>query len=110
MLRLVFAEDAERDLELQADYYAYRVTRDLADQYVLSVQMTLRLLRERPKIGRACHYRHASLRDLREWRVDHPFERMLIYYRLEDDALVVFRIVAANRDRPRRLLDPPGAE
>jgi len=38
------------------------------------------------------------------------FHKHLLFYRVEDEALVLFRVLYGMRDLPRRLLDQPGAE
>jgi len=46
---------------------------------------------------------------LRFYPVEKPFHRHLLYYRISGEELVAFRVVPGERDLPRRLLDPPGA-
>jgi plasmid stabilization system protein ParE len=39
-----------------------------------------------------------------------PFRVHLIFYRVEGECLVVFRVMHGMRDLPRRLIEPPGSE
>lgn len=38
------------------------------------------------------------------------FHNHLLFYRVEEEALVLFRVLHGMRDLPRRLLGQPGAE
>lgn len=71
---------------------------------------TLHWLGKQPDLGRLCHFRSNKLANLRCFRMSGSFGKHLIFYRLEDDTLYIFRVLHGMRDMPRRLLDPPRAE
>ena len=82
----------------------------LALDYARAVEATLEFLAEHPHLGTLCAYPEPQLAGLRLYPVEKPFNRHLIHYRISGEELVAFRVVPGARDRPRRLLDPPGAE
>jgi len=104
------SDEAQCDVELQAEYYARERDLQLALDFTHAVESAITALGTTPSLGPTCKLQHAELGQLRKWRVDAPFERHLIFYRVEAGAVVVVRIIHGMRDLPRRLLDPPGAE
>jgi toxin ParE1/3/4 len=74
------------------------------------VLTTLRSLTELPDFGRRRKFRHPALLDLRSFRVNPPFDKVLIFYRVTNDTLEVWRLMHGARDLPRRLLEAPGAD
>ena len=109
-LRVVYTDDFPADAAEQARWYARQWDEALALDYARAVEATLEFLAENPQLGKLCAYPEPQLADLRFYLVEKPFEQHLIYYRISDEELVAFRVVAGARDLPRRLLDPPGAE
>jgi plasmid stabilization system protein ParE len=69
--------------------------------------MTVRKLSQLPDLGRVRHFRNPMFHGLRSFRVDAPFERFLIFYRVSETTLLVWRLMAGSRDLPRRLAEPP---
>jgi toxin ParE1/3/4 len=104
------SDEAQRDVELQAEYYAQERDLQLALDFTHAVESAATALGSTPSLGPICQLKHAELGRLRKWRVDPPFDRHLIFYRVEADAVVVVRIIHGMRDLPRRLLNPPGVE
>ncbi len=48
----------------------------------------------------------AALRELRSFRVNPPFGRFLLFYRVTNDTLEAWRLMHGARDLPRRLVEP----
>ncbi len=109
-LKLQKGEVFKRDFEHQAQWYLRHAGDDIAQRYWDYLNETLRLLTIHPAMGRARRYRHRELKELRSFRVNPPFERHLIFYRFDSNALYAVRVIDGARDLPRRLLQPPGTD
>lgn len=102
--------DASEDVRLQSLWYDINAGQDVAERYLNFFVQTLHTLAKQPDLGRIRKFRDRRLAQLRSYRIEGSFEKHLIFYRVEDDTLVVFRLLHGVRDLPRRLLEPPGAE
>jgi toxin ParE1/3/4 len=81
------------------EIYAY-IARDnveAARRFNIAVAETLIALRKNPKLGIAWHARRSQLSDLR-WKRVRRFRKYLIFYRAEDEQIVVVRILHGARD------------
>jgi plasmid stabilization system protein ParE len=45
------------------------------------------------------------LRDLYSFQVERPFQNILIFYRVTENALQAWRLMHGSRDLPRRLVE-----
>jgi plasmid stabilization system protein ParE len=61
----------------------------------------------RPDLGRPRHFRHPKLLGLRSFPVERPFDKILIFYRENDEALEAVRLMHGARNLARRLREPP---
>ena len=104
------SDEAQLDLELQAEYYAQCAGLQLAFDFTRAVERSCTALGVTPSLGPIYKIRDPQLGTLRKWRVDEPFDKHLIFYRTDEDAIVVVRLIHGMRDLPRRLLEPPGAD
>ena len=52
--------------------------------------------------------KHPLLQGLRSFRVEPPFDKLLVFYRSTEQALQAWRLMHGTRDLPRRLVEPPG--
>jgi len=107
------SEDFSRDFDLQYRYYLDRAGEEVAERFLEAVLATLRVLvsqPEAPEAGPRRKFKHPLLVDLRSFRVGHPFEAHLIFYRYTGAELFVERLMHGARDLPRRLTEPPGSE
>ena len=109
-LRSQVSDDASQDLARQFDWYEREAGTDVAEQYLSSFRVTVKMLARQPDAGTARHFRSPLLRGIRCFQLGSPFRVHLVFYRVEDDALVVFRVLHGMRDLPRRLVRPPGQE
>lgn len=99
----------ERDVAAHFAWYLTEANEDVAWRFKRAVDSALVTLSQQPAVGRRCKFRAAALRELRSFRVDPPFERILIFYRVVGDAVEAWRAMHGARDLPQRLVEPPGA-
>lgn len=103
-------EEASLDIRLQSDWYDVHAGADISERYLMSLVETLNDLAVQPDLGRVRKFRNRRLAGLRSFQIQGSFHKHLIFYRIEDDTLVLFRVLQGMRDLPRRLLEPPGSE
>jgi plasmid stabilization system protein ParE len=110
MLIADIGADALLDLDLQFEWYADVADEDVAERYLSAFHETKEQLCLQPDLGRIRRFRDRRLSKLRSFHLRGSFQKHLIFYRVENDTLVVFRVLQGMRDLPRRLLEPPGSE
>ena len=108
--RVEVSDAAREDLALQSAWYVQKAGADIAERYLNAFDATLKKLQSLPEIGRLRMFRDPRLQGLRSFMTDGAFRLHLIFYRVEADTLVVFRVIHGMRDLPRRLMQEPGAE
>jgi plasmid stabilization system protein ParE len=92
----------DADIERQFEWYLTRPNLEpeeavhLAGRFAVAVARTLDFLLENPEAGRRRFARAATVSPCRSWRVDMPFHRFLIFYRLEGDTLQVDRLLEGH--------------
>jgi plasmid stabilization system protein ParE len=101
------AEDFNADFDQQYRWYLEQAGEELAERFLNPVLLTLHSLARQSDLGRRRKFRHPSLRNLRSFRVNPPFDRILIFYRVNSDTLEAWRSMHGARDLPRRLVEPP---
>lgn len=110
LTRQEVSEDAREDLALQYEWYAREAGEAIAERYITAFRQTLDLIAQQPEIGMNRKFRSPKLQGIRSRPIHGAFRVHLVFYRIEADTLVVFRVLHGMRDLPRRLLDSPGAE
>jgi toxin ParE1/3/4 len=95
------------DFEKQFEWYARQAGWGIAEKFLSAVDDTIRLLSERPALGRSRNFRHKNLKGIRSYRVNPPFDRHLIFYRHDASWLSIERLIHGARDLPHRLTEPP---
>lgn len=100
-------EDARTDLQIQYEWYLEKADDEIADRYLKSFQDTLSKLVTQPDLGVMRRFRSKRLRGIRSIQLLGAFRIHLLFYRLEGEVLVVFRVMHGMRDLPRRLLERP---
>lgn len=109
MSRRLERSDAFReDFALQALWYVRQGEAELGRRYQRAVEATLQLLLREPEIGRRRGFRHPKLAGLRSMAVQRPFSNLIIFYRVNDSVVQLWRLLHGARDLPRRLRDGPG--
>jgi plasmid stabilization system protein ParE len=98
------------DFEIQFDWYVEKAGAELAWRFQAAVDESLRKISIQPDLGRIRRFRNPRLIGLRSFRVERPFRRLLIFYRISGDCLQAVRLMHTARDLPRRLTQPPGTE
>ena len=93
-----------------SEWYALNASRDVAEQYLVAVEATCRLLGQHPRLGPRGGFTHPRLRDWRFFVVFRPFKRHVLFYEAIGDDAVLRRAMHGHRDLPQRLLEPPGTE
>lgn len=77
---------------------------DLADEFVATVEETIFYLQVHPLAGRPRLVRFSDLQGFRSWRVNRPFNRFVIFYRIEGPTVALERLLEGHRlraaDRP----------
>ena len=104
------AEDFNADFDHLYRWYLDRAGEELAEEFLAAVLVTLRSLAAQPDFGRPRRFRHQALRELRSFRVNPPFVKILLFYRVTGDTLEAWRLIHGSRDLPRRLVEPPSHE
>ncbi len=108
-LQVARASHFTADFEKQFAWYVERAGPDLAWRFQVALDRSLARISNQPDLGRLRHFRHARLQGLRSFQVERPFQKLLIFYRVEGDTLQVVRLMHGARDLPRRLAHPPGS-
>lgn len=98
------------DYELRFDYYTYEAGEEVAWNFEQAVIATLTSLSLHPELGRRRRFRHPQLAELRSFRVESPFSKLLLFYRVTDTHLEAWRLMHGSRDLSRRLLEPPDSD
>jgi toxin ParE1/3/4 len=101
------ARDFTADFENVFGWYVDKAGVELAWRFQRALDNSLAQLSIRPDLGRPRHFRHPKLRGLRTFPVEHPFDKILIFYRANDQTLDALRFMHGARNLPRRLIEPP---
>lgn len=109
-LRLEQAEEFQTDFAVQARWYVREAGAEIGWRFEAAVHSTLELLCAQPDLGRKRHFRHPKLRGLLSLTVQRPFNRMIVFYRVDGEVLQAVRLMHGARDLPRRLVEPPATE
>jgi len=108
VMHCLVSDAAKNDLAIQSAWYAHHADEDVAERYLTSFRHTLEVLSAQPDLGHPRRFRNPRLSGLRSMVMHGAFRVHLIFYRVENEALVVFRVMHGMRDLRRRLLQPPG--
>jgi len=108
--RIEVSEDARQDLALQHAWYDRKAGPEVAERYLTAFRETVENLAQQPGSGRLRCFRSPKLQSIRSFSILSPFRCHLVFYRIEGECLVVFRVMHGMRDLPRRLTQPPNAD
>src|SRR3989442_1128796 len=97
------------DFERQFGWFVNEAGAEIARRFQSALDVSLLKLSNQPDLGRPRHFSHPKLRGLRSYPVERPFDKLLIFYRFEDELLRAVRLMHSARDLPRRLVQPPGS-
>ena len=108
-LTLHRAEAFNADFDRQYRWYLDRAGEEVAERFLQAVAVTLPLLAREPGLGRTRRFRNPILRGLRSFQAKQPFQKILIFYRVNENTLEAWRLIHGARNLPRRLVEPPGS-
>jgi toxin ParE1/3/4 len=94
------------DFDQQYRWYLAEAGEELAERFVTALETTLLLLATQPDLGQRRKFRHPALAGIRSFRVEPPFQNLLIFYRHNIAELSAERLMHGARDLPRRLVEP----
>ena len=77
----------------------------VASHYLEAFHMSVSVLVPQPAAGTPRKFRDPRLQGLRSVLMPGAFRVHLVFYRMEEDAVVVFRVLHGMRDLPRRLVE-----
>lgn len=98
------------DVTNQFGWYCEKVGEELSWRFFNAADSTLMKVAGQPDLGAIRRFRNPLLRGLRPIAVESPFDKFLIFYRMDEHTLEAWRLMHGARDLPRRLLEPPGFE
>lgn len=104
------SESYLQDFANQARWYVRHAGEDVARRFEAAADHTVVALSRDPELGRVRRFKEPRLRGLRPFRVEPPFNKLLIFYRWEGDVLEVWPLMHGARDLGRRLLQLPASE
>lgn len=100
----------EADVGTRFRWYLEEAGEGIAQRFKDAVDVTLDDLALHPELGRRRRFRHPKLAGLRTFRVEPPFNKVLIFYRATDTHLEAWRLMHGSRDLSRRLREPPSLD
>jgi toxin ParE1/3/4 len=107
-LSLHRADEFNTDFDQQYRWYLSEADEEVAERFFEALENTLQILLTQPELGHRRKFRRSALSNLRSFRVEPPFDKLLIFYRYNDAELSAERLMHGSRDLPRRLAEPPG--
>src|SRR5438093_693755 len=75
----LFTADVQREFARYWDEAGEHV----AWRFEAAVELTLLAITRQPGLGRQRRFRHPALRELRSFRVEPPFNKLLVFYRVD---------------------------
>ena len=100
----------ETDVAERFRWYLEEAGEEVAQRFKDAVDETLDDLSLHPALGRRRRFRHPLLAGLRSFRIEPPFNKVLVFYRLGNENLEAWRLMHGSRDLSRRLLEAPGLD
>jgi len=106
-VNILLSAAAAEDIALQMSWYELRADEAVAARYELALKETFLIIAKNPRLGRIMPFEAAELAGIRRFPASAPFHWHLVFYRADDSALDIERVLHGVRDLPRRLLEPP---
>jgi toxin ParE1/3/4 len=100
--RLLVSKAAAADILEQAEWYIVQSGPKLAKRWEKAVTSAILRTVRRPATGTPCAFRSQRLKDLRRTTIA-GFPKHLIFYRFDEKALLILRVVHGARDLERLL-------
>lgn len=96
----------QADVVNQFSWYFKEASEEIAWQFEAAVNETISRLLRNPTLGRVRHFRDPRLTGMRSFQVNSPFDRFLIFFRIDQDIVTMERLVEGSRNLGVRLLEP----
>jgi plasmid stabilization system protein ParE len=106
-LKLEQSEYFLADVELQFRWYLWKAGPRVASRYRAAVQATLLKVVASPHSGRPRFQGDPELEGLRCCPLAKPFQKQLLFYRVQGQRLIIERTIHGARNLPKRLREPP---
>jgi plasmid stabilization system protein ParE len=106
-LKLQQSEWFWADLVRHTNWYRDEAGPGIAEEFVNSVEATLKTLTRSPGLGRRRFPNRPELAGIRSFRIQKPFHRLLVFYRCDAHTFFAERLIHGARDLPRRLRQSP---
>lgn len=97
----------ETDVAMQFGWYVHEAGERLAWRFFEAVQRVIARLSDQPEIGRGRRFKDVRLQGLRSLRVDAPFSKVLIFYRVTAADIELWRLMHGAQNLPMRLKEAP---
>jgi toxin ParE1/3/4 len=91
---------ASQDIEAIADYLAARSSLNSAERFLSNIDATLQRIAQFPELGRKRDELYPGSRSF-------PYQRYLIFYRLLNNDIEIFRVVSDYQDLTSLFEDSP---
>lgn len=98
----------ETDVAMQFGWYVREAGERTAWRFFDAVERAIARLSDQPEIGRGRRFKDVRLQGLRSLRVDAPFSKVLIFYRVASEGIELWRLMHGARNLPVRLQEPEG--
>lgn len=95
----------QADVIHQFTWYFQEAGENIAWRFEEAVNVTLVRLSQNPTLGRPRHFRDVRLQNLHSFQVTAPFERFLVFFRINDNTITMERLMEGSRNLSRRLVD-----
>ena len=109
-MNILLSAAAAEDIALQVSWYQLRADEAVAARYELALKETFLIIAKNPRLGCPIQFEAAELAGIRRFPASAPFHWHLVFYRAEDSAIHIERVLHGVRDLPRRLLESPGSD
>ncbi|MFZ4596799.1 MAG: type II toxin-antitoxin system RelE/ParE family toxin [Verrucomicrobiaceae bacterium] len=110
MVNILLSAAAAEDIALQMSWYQLRADETVAARYELALRETFLIIAQNPSLGRIMQFKAAELEGIRRFPASAPFHWHLVFYRADDSAIHIERVLHGVRDLPCRLVEPPGSD
>ncbi len=94
------------DLDRIVEWYLEEADEEVARRFVNAVSLTLKTIQRNPSLGRLRFPKLEDLRTVRSRLVEPPFNRYIVFYQAQPEAIRSVRLIHGARDLPRRFQEP----
>jgi plasmid stabilization system protein ParE len=105
--RREYAAWFDADIQLRAAWYTNKGGQGLALRFIDALETTVDKLELNPSRGRQAFPKDPRLADLHAMFLERPFQRLILFYRFTEQAIILERLIHGARDLPRRIGESP---